>query len=70
MAQKTEYFSCGLNQYNQLTHNIEDGIFHKMIIPENLKIKKMKCGRSHILVTTFDNELYSYGANYSGQCGF
>ncbi|KAL9650268.1 hypothetical protein ABK040_014923 [Willaertia magna] len=66
---KKEFYSCGLNQYGQLTHGIEDGIFHEMKIPTNLQVKKMKCGRSHILVTTFDNKLYSYGANLYGQCG-
>ncbi|KAL9648986.1 hypothetical protein ABK040_008365 [Willaertia magna] len=67
MKQK-EYYSCGLNQYNQLTHGIEDGIFHKMVIPENLKIKKMKCGKFYDvdncqLILAFDDLLYCNGAN-------
>ncbi|KAL9651178.1 hypothetical protein ABK040_008250 [Willaertia magna] len=66
---KAEFYTCGLNDYGQLSHGKEDGIFHEMEMPTNLKVKKMKCGRSHILFTTFDNYLYGFGANSYGQCG-
>ncbi|KAL9645659.1 hypothetical protein ABK040_003392 [Willaertia magna] len=64
-----KYFSCGLNDNNQLTHGISDGTFHEMRIPQNIKVKEIKCGCGVILIKTNENYLYAFGANFVGQCG-
>ncbi|KAL9650723.1 hypothetical protein ABK040_001777 [Willaertia magna] len=70
MSGKIKLFSCGLNQSENLGHSLDDGYFHEMtIIPDYLQIKEIKCGRSHTLFKTINNELYAFGRNDYGQCG-
>ncbi|KAL9657294.1 hypothetical protein ABK040_011514 [Willaertia magna] len=70
MSEKMILFSCGLNEGKNLGHSRVDGYFHEMTnIPEYLKIKEIKCGRSHTLFKTINNELYAFGRNDYGQCG-
>ena len=42
----------------------------EFFIKNNLKIKKVSCGGYHTLVITDIDELYSFGKNIYGQCGY
>ncbi|KAL9647578.1 hypothetical protein ABK040_006934 [Willaertia magna] len=67
---KKIFLSSGRNDSYQLGHNKQDGCYHEMeVIPTNLQIKKVECGRSHVIFQTNDNELYALGRNDHGQCG-
>ncbi|KAL9647590.1 hypothetical protein ABK040_006946 [Willaertia magna] len=67
---KKIFLSSGRNDSYQLGHDKSDGFYHEMkVIPQNLQIKKVECGRSHVIFQTFDDELYALGRNDHGQCG-
>ena len=64
-------YSFGRNESGQL--GLDDGDDRNrpvlVNVPGGLKVKAVSCGNSHTVIITEDDNLYSFGDNFSGQLG-
>src|SRR5690349_17347399 len=64
-------FSFGKNEYGQLGlgNKIDQTTPQLITSLENIRIKKISCGRDHSLLLSEDGLIYSFGFNQFGQLG-
>eukprot|EP01084_Bolivina_argentea_P271705 462393_1 len=70
-----QLWAYGSNEFGQLgvdnNNSRRDGspVEIKWFQENKIKIKDIKCGRHHNLVIDDNDNIYSFGGNYNGQCG-
>ena len=65
-----DVYSKGENVYNQLGRDLkQENRYSFKKIPSLSGITRIECGKYHSMCIDFDNNLYVFGKNYSGQLG-
>ncbi|KAG2381463.1 hypothetical protein C9374_006452 [Naegleria lovaniensis] len=62
-------YSTGLTTKHQCGHTFNDGNFHLVeVIQDHDSVRKISCGRSHVVFETMDGQVFAFGRNDYDQC--
>ena len=70
LTDNEELYSFGANLQGQLGLGKNEGFFHAPQLIESLNdVEFVECGGEFVFCKTFDNQVFCWGRNYSGQLG-